>query len=410
MFTRENGTALFVLRRKVETLGMRLSEKRNGAFTLVEMLVVIAIIGILAALLLPALTKTQAKARRIQCVSNLKQAGLAFHMFVHEHGDRFPMQTSTNNGGTLELIRASYRAGNEFYFEFRHFQALSNELATPKPLVCPADMARLPAGGFADFDNRNLSYFVGANADYSQPHSILAGDRNITNASTGSRTMVRLNDNTLANWTGELHYFRGNVLYADAHVEDLRGMTLTPPKDNAPAGADFILPTIKPPAGPASPLAQNSPSQEPGFPFLTSPTSPENGAQAGQNGGLSKEPFVPRDSSHSARDLQPINSVTNNGSATLAKFNTNTTSVAAVALSKTNEAEVAVDSGFVPIALTQKPVKKTAKGNYWWLLLLLLILLMIMELVRRRMMRKKNKEEAIAAHELPSLDPEEENT
>ncbi len=60
------------------------------AFTLTELLVVIAIIAILAAMLLPALTKSKGQGQRIQCVSNLKQLAFATQMYADENADRLP--------------------------------------------------------------------------------------------------------------------------------------------------------------------------------------------------------------------------------------------------------------------------------------------------------------------------------
>lgn len=60
------------------------------AFTLVELLVVIAIIAVLAALLLPALSRARQQAQRAACVSNLRQQGLAWRLFLDEHEGRFP--------------------------------------------------------------------------------------------------------------------------------------------------------------------------------------------------------------------------------------------------------------------------------------------------------------------------------
>lgn len=72
------------------------------AFSLVELLVVVAVIGLLAAVLLPALARSQAAARRIRCVANLHQLGLAAQLYWDDHaGGAFRYRGAFTNGGDV---------------------------------------------------------------------------------------------------------------------------------------------------------------------------------------------------------------------------------------------------------------------------------------------------------------------
>lgn len=69
---------------------------REGAFTLIELMVVISIISILASMLLPVLAGAKAKARNMQCVNGVRQLGMALQMFVDESQGKLPARCHPN--------------------------------------------------------------------------------------------------------------------------------------------------------------------------------------------------------------------------------------------------------------------------------------------------------------------------
>jgi competence protein ComGC len=127
--------------------------KSTSAFTLIELLVTIACVLAMAAIFLPTLARSKARASGWNCLGSLKQIGLSFRSWAWDNGDHLPMQVSVTNGGTMELVASG--------LVFPHFRVVSNELSTPRILVCPIDKNRTSATNFeSDLKDRNLSYFI----------------------------------------------------------------------------------------------------------------------------------------------------------------------------------------------------------------------------------------------------------
>jgi prepilin-type N-terminal cleavage/methylation domain-containing protein/prepilin-type processing-associated H-X9-DG protein len=110
---------------------------RRRAFTLIELLVVIAIIGILVALLLPAVQKVRESAARTQCQNNLKQQGLALHMY-HDANKSFPWgredDTSDMMGNTISSL-----PWGVFILPYLEQQGLFSQFNTKLPFNDPAN-------------------------------------------------------------------------------------------------------------------------------------------------------------------------------------------------------------------------------------------------------------------------------
>jgi prepilin-type N-terminal cleavage/methylation domain-containing protein/prepilin-type processing-associated H-X9-DG protein len=149
-------------RNGVYSFRMRRKPVRGTGFSLIELLVVFAIIAILAALLLPALSQAKAKALRTVCVNNLKQIAVAIHLYAGDNEDSLP-------GPILTGIQAGYnintggnapfpRLGNFLWADLGQPDPvkLVTNMAVPRVLTCPAQM-KLKSADVSEGDQVNFA-------------------------------------------------------------------------------------------------------------------------------------------------------------------------------------------------------------------------------------------------------------
>jgi prepilin-type processing-associated H-X9-DG protein len=165
---------------------------------------------------------------------------------MHEHNGRYPMDVPMSEGGAKEFVQNGYLVPNgKFYFSWRQFATLSNELVIPKVLTCKADLASVPGTNFATLNNSNLSYFVGVTASFDKPDFILAGDRNLNCTPSPKPTILRISDGAHFWWTTEVHPLKGNMLFSDGHVEEWNNYSFSAFKYDPANPYDLFLPTTK---------------------------------------------------------------------------------------------------------------------------------------------------------------------
>jgi prepilin-type N-terminal cleavage/methylation domain-containing protein/prepilin-type processing-associated H-X9-DG protein len=244
---------------------MRHTRKQTTAFTLTELMVVIAVSAILSAVSLAAVTATGSKAQRLACMNNLKQVGLAFHTWSTAHSGRMPMAVPVLEGGDSEdvgvrVVAATQRVSNPTTGAYMGgsrgvsmmFLCMSNELGAPKVLFCPAEyetsyrQAATTFSGTGDgtansnpFTNDlNISYFIGVDAQETTPRMLLSGDHNLGGDGNPPSTAycyqwsASLSGGSPYIWTGtnwtadrgpafmrNQHNQQGNVAMADGSVE-----------------------------------------------------------------------------------------------------------------------------------------------------------------------------------------------
>lgn len=192
---------------------------RNFAFTRLELIVVVGVLVVFCGLWGSLTWRSfRAKHARIGCVSHLKNIGLGIRIYATDHGGAFPV---TGRLGTVDVNDDSEAA-------VRYLVAISNVIAVPQILVCPADRARKAASRFSQLTRTNISYFVSLDVTERQPNAFLAGDRNLTvDGAVATPGVLALTTNRVVGWTTELHGGEGNVAMGDGSVQQCSTLKLT---------------------------------------------------------------------------------------------------------------------------------------------------------------------------------------
>jgi prepilin-type N-terminal cleavage/methylation domain-containing protein/prepilin-type processing-associated H-X9-DG protein len=222
------------------------------AFTLIELLVVIAIIAILAAMLLPSLSNARATAKRISCMNQLKQVGMASTMYADENNDCPPQPKARAGAPTFNWDPTVYMIYGHFLADYLGIQSRPMP-ERPDILICPSDeggaffqygpsgfqiSAGLPYGTHYHSYGMNYVLLFDDNAhDYHKARQIVRPSETLLTSEAKEDANGRLYYGTVYPYANPLqhmtieprHKNRANVVYFDGHVDLRANEDLVPP-------------------------------------------------------------------------------------------------------------------------------------------------------------------------------------
>lgn len=209
----------------------RPGEEKGRAFTLMELLAVISMIAILAALLLPTVNRAMLAAQRTQCADNLRQINVALHMYADDHGDQI-----------------SYYTNNEYFFYKDSILPYITSATNHAVFACPADAEDDPGSlcqsSYFDYTSYGLNGVWRTNDDY--------GMANRRFSTVHNTALTVLNGEIVGGWGESWHTppiriqrnnARGMCGFVDGHVAYVKVYW------NGVSGADGLPFYYEPPPG-----------------------------------------------------------------------------------------------------------------------------------------------------------------
>jgi prepilin-type processing-associated H-X9-DG protein/prepilin-type N-terminal cleavage/methylation domain-containing protein len=215
----------------------------DRSFTLIEVLVVSAIVSVLAALVLPALKSAKEAGSQARCMSNMRQLGQAFRMYADDRGGKYPLTWVNNSDNWQSFLGWQALRGNYLPQEWMCYNSTSTAIRIKPKFLCPTMVTRYRISG----DHDNWGYcinstrvdvvYAGGGWPWFRPD--VTGANHDTLFQRTSACAV-LTDGNFGSWNSDtdwdaftisdpvdwqvqpVHGERANTLFMDGHVAAMR--------------------------------------------------------------------------------------------------------------------------------------------------------------------------------------------